>query len=93
MSLAAAGWQKAEQAGSGCTSVQRGCIIYLYYLSFQKELPHLAVNLSFAQVSSSKMELVLQYLSARAFTMAHRMHKDTCCSKDAAFGEATTEKA
>lgn len=64
-----------------------------YYLSIQKELPRLAVNLSFAQVSSYKMELVLQYLSARAFIMVHRTHKDTCCSKDAAFGEVTTEKA
>lgn len=39
------------------------------------------------------MELVLQYLSAHAFIMAHRTHKDTCFSKDAAFGEVTTEMA
>lgn len=56
------------------------------------QIPHLAVNLSFTQASSYKMELVLQYLSAHAFIMAHHTHKDTCCSKDAAFGEVTTEK-
>lgn len=39
------------------------------------------------------MELVLQCLSAHAFIMAHRTHKDTCFSKDAAFGEVTTEMA
>lgn len=65
-------------------------------LSIQKELvryPHLAINISFTQVSSCKMELVLQYLSAHAFIMALHTHKDTFCSKDAAFGEVTTEKA
>lgn len=36
------------------------------------------------------MELVLQSLSAHAFIMAHHTHKDTCCSKDAAFGEVVT---
>lgn len=56
-------------------------------------MPHLVVNLSFTQVSSSRMELVLQYLSVHVFIMAHRTHKDTCFTKDAAFGEVTTEKA
>lgn len=54
-------------------------------------MPHSAVNLLFTQVSSYKMELALQYLSARVFIMAHRTHRDTYFSKDAAFGEVTTE--
>lgn len=54
-------------------------------------MPHSAVNLLFTQVSSYKMELVLQYLSAHVFIMAHRTHRDTYFSKDAAFGEVTTE--
>lgn len=93
MRLAAAGLQKAEQAGSGRSSMQLGSSEQHLSIQLKKrrcQIRYLAVNLSFTQVSSCKMELVSQYLSAHVFITAHRTHKDTCFSRDAAFGEVTT---